>query len=165
MFDLICFRKPIPFFAWVTPGRGDYERAQHFAKLNTSLMVITRKVGCIQTTWLVDEFLSKLMKHILAAAEAEREIELVHIYKRTHARSGALLKFQVFWSDALFQRSPADILPRAQSTYSQNSLEREANQILQISYKKRASFDAFEFTHRGSVCLNFRIRTRESHPV
>jgi hypothetical protein len=38
-----------------------------------------RKVGCIQTTWLVDEFLSKLMKHTRAEAEAEREIELVHI--------------------------------------------------------------------------------------
>lgn len=86
---------------------------------------------------------------------SERGLSFVYIYKRTQARSSALLKFQVFWSDVLFQRSPADFLLKAHGTYSRNSLERESNQILRISDKKRAPFDAFEFAHRSTVCLNF----------
>lgn len=79
-----------------------------FSKLNTSLMVITWKVGCIQTTWLVDEFLSKLMKHTCSSRSRERDWACTHLQAHSCALGCVIKICPVFWSDALFQRSPAD---------------------------------------------------------
>lgn len=90
-----------------------------------------------------------------------REDSFVYIYKRTQARSSALLKFQVFWSDVLFQRSPADFVLKAHGTYSQNSLERESNQIFcEIRTKRErrlmplnsltGALCVFEFTNKNT---------------